>query len=338
MESGTPLVRLAIDVERKQLLDETPTGKGVWDGIRFTMDEVDECDYLIMLNNRPTKRTKVRCVPNHAWCVIQEPFVPGYHDWMIEGHEPYARVFTHYVPNAAPKYIRSHPALEWMVRRTYDELVSASIPNKPRAISYIASTLEWLPGHRKRNALRDFLMRRRTTVVDIFGRGINEISDKWDALAPFRYSIAVENSASPDYWTEKIADCFLAWTLPLYDGCPNLEEYFPPDSFIRIDVNDPSAVLSTIEGLLHGDEWERRLPAICEARRRVLEKYAMFPHLAHLIRTYGSDERERRTIEIPAYSGMPWRSQLRYVAYRVGERIRNREVGAVIASRLGLAR
>ena len=30
--------------------------------------------------------------------------------------------------------------------------------------------------------------------------------------------------------SEKIADCFLAWTMPIYYGCPRIAEYFPAES------------------------------------------------------------------------------------------------------------
>jgi hypothetical protein len=325
METGSPLVRLAAKYFFS-ILTRTPGATGVWDGIRFTVDDVEECDYLIVINNNRPMPIKVRCPRSHVWCVMQEPYVPGYHDWMIERHENFARVFTNHVPKSDPKYIRSHPALPWWVSLSYDELVALNIPDKTRGISYIASNLNWLPGHRKRNALRQFLLQAAPGKVDIFGRGVRPLDNKWDGLAPYRYSIVIENSNGPDYWTEKIADCFLAWTLPLYDGCPNLEDYFPADSFIRIDGSDPHAVLATVNGALRSDEWERRLPAIQEARCRVLQEYGMFPSLARLIRSYGSDDRERSSIEIPAYPGMHCKNKLRYTAHRFRERIRNREL------------
>ncbi|HTQ25652.1 MAG TPA: glycosyltransferase family 10 [Bryobacteraceae bacterium] len=145
--------------------------------------------------------------------------------------------------------------------------------------------------------------------MEVFGRGVRYIEDKWDALARYRYSIAIENSNSPDYWTEKIADCFLSWTLPLYDGCPNIEHYFPADSLIRIDANDHFATLARIDELLRRDEWEGRLPALQEARHRVLETHQMFPFFTRMIQNYGGNERERILVNIPAYTGALWKNR-----------------------------
>jgi hypothetical protein len=304
------LVRIAADWDCSRLLRQTPGGNGVWGAVQFTTNDVTECDYLILLNNRHSKPLQVLCPRSHVWCVMQEPYVPGIHDWMVDGHEQFTRVFTHYVPRRDPKYVRSQPAVPWWVGLNYDELVASKVPDKPRGVSYIASNQTSLAGHRKRNALREFLMREASGKVDIFGRGVRYIDDKWDALAPYRYSIAVESTSSSDYWTEKIADCFLSWTIPLYDGCPNIEHYFPADSLIRIDADNQVATLARVNELLGCDEWEQRLPALHEARRRVLETYQIFPFLAGAIRNYGSNECKRTLMNIAGYTGTSWRSRM----------------------------
>jgi glycosyltransferase involved in cell wall biosynthesis len=314
MAAETTLVRIAADWDCSNILRQTPGGSGLWESIRFTIDPVPECDYLFMFNNRRLAPLEVRCPRDHVWCMIQEPYIPVLFDWMVEGHEAFARVFTHHVPSADPKYIRSYPILPWLVGRSYDELVSAKVPDKTRNVSWIASNLTLLRGHRKRNALRAFLLRKRPQNVDIFGRGVRYIEDKWDALAPYRYSLAIENSSSPDYWTEKVADCFLSWTLPLYDGCTNLEDYFDPESFIRIDARDHAGTLRRIEELCRSDEWERRMPAIAESRRRVLSEYQLFPAFARIIKAYGTAAGARETIRIAGYQPARRKHRWRYLA------------------------
>lgn len=41
-----------------------------------------------------------------------------------------------------------------------------------------------------------------------------------------KFSIAVENTKEKSYFTEKLIDCFLTKTVPIYWGCPNIEEFF----------------------------------------------------------------------------------------------------------------
>ena len=51
--------------------------------------------------------------------------------------------------------------------------------------------------------------------------------------------IAVENHIAPHHWTEKLSDSFLGYCLPFYIGCPNAADYFPEQSFIGLDIEDP---------------------------------------------------------------------------------------------------
>jgi hypothetical protein len=327
------LVRIAADWDTSGLLEQSPGGSGLWDGIRFTADPVEQCDFLVMLNNRRLAPVHTRCAPGNVWAIMQEPYVPWIYDWMMENHEPYARFFTHHLPSADPKYVASQPALPWSVGLTYDQAVAAQVPEKTRGVSWIASNLSFTPVHKLRTALRKHLQKHAPQLVDLFGRGIRPIPKKWDALAPYRYSLAVENSTGPNLWTEKVADCFLSWTVPLYFGCTNLEDYFPEDSFIRIDADNPAATLEKIREVLTSDEWERRLPALEIARRRVLEEYQIFPFLARAIRSYGIDPGPPADIHIPGYRVWRWRHRLRWFTrmFRAGQIL---EISNVLVNKL----
>lgn len=47
-----------------------------------------------------------------------------------------------------------------------------------------------------------------------------------------KFHVAIENCRMPDYFTEKIMDCFVTDTIPIYWGCTNIEEYFNPRGMI----------------------------------------------------------------------------------------------------------
>lgn len=296
------LVRIVKDWDWPDLLRQTPACKGVWNGIQFTLDPVEECDYLVMLNNRMQVDIKVKCPKKNIWALMQEPYMKGHSDWMVEGHEKFSTVFTHHLPSDDPKYIVSHPAVCWHVNRTFDQLVSCEIPPKSKTISWIAGNARDLPGHIKRLALLNFIRQDNTLDIDLFGRAVQFIEDKWDGLAPYKYSLAIENSSSPDYWTEKISDCFLAWSVPFYYGCTNLEKYFPEESFVRIDIDHPEKSVKKIKSVIEADDLEKRMPAIEEARNLVLYEYQLFPHLVKLIRKHPNNlSKSKEMITIPAY-------------------------------------
>jgi hypothetical protein len=283
------LVRIAKNWDTPDLLRQTPGGRGEWDGIRFTLDTAGAADYVVVLNyvHEPLEAD----VPaEHLWALIQEPPIPLYRA-MHATTRPFARVYTQTAPprgemSRGTLRLPSQPALPWHVERSYDELVAMEPPAKTLPLSAISSDLAALPGHRAR--LRFLAAVRELPELDRFGRGVRPLADKWDGLAPYRYSLAIENASVPNYWTEKLADCFLAWTLPLYAGCPNLEEFFPAESFVRIALDDPDTPRRVAEVARSG-LWEERREAVAEARRRVLEEHQLFPFLAAEIRRHEAE-------------------------------------------------
>lgn len=123
--------------------------------------------------------------------------------------------------------------------------------------------------------------------LEVFGRDRRPVDTKSEALDDFRYHIAVENHISPDHWTEKLSDCFLGYALPFYVGCPNAADYFPEDSLIPLDIRDVEGAVERIREAVSNDEFSRRLPAIIEARERVLKETSLPNLLAkHIVREH----------------------------------------------------
>ena len=315
------LVRILKDWDWPNLLRQTPGSEGCWEGIQFTLDPVEECDYLILLNNRMKEDARMKCPPEHIWALMQEPYMRGHNDWMVEGHGIFHKVFTHHLPSKDPKYVVSHPAIPWHVDKTFDQLISLKVPEKIKTISWIVGDATDLPGHVKRLSFLRFLQNQDILDIDLFGRAVQYIEDKWDGLGPYRYSLAIENSSSNDYWTEKLADCFLAWSIPFYYGCINLEDYFPEESFIRIDINDPKKSIGKIKAVIEDGDWEKRIPAITEARNLVLYEYQLFPHLAKLIRRNSIPFEFKEMITIPAYKRSAGATFHRFI-YKVRKQFR----------------
>ena len=232
---------------------------------------------------------------------MQEPYMKGHTDWMVEKLERFSRVLTHHAPSGQSKFAVSQPAIPWHVNKTFDQLVALEMPSKPKTLSWVVGNARDLPGHRKRLAFLAYIQRKGSLNIDLFGRAVQFIEDKWDGLSPYQYSLAIENSSSPDYWTEKIADCFLSWSVPIYYGCTNLEDYFPSESFIRLHIDSPEEAFESVKTIIKRDNWEKRLPALEEARDLVLHRYQLFPHLSRLIQAQPQRDLKPNDILLPAY-------------------------------------
>jgi hypothetical protein len=235
----------------------------------FTARPMVACDAMLIFNT-PSQRIRTVCDEHNVLAFMMEPGDFDMHPWMFKGLRQYHRVYSPIARSS--NTIPSHGFLGWMDDHSYPLLKQLAAPSKTKHMSCIASGLNSLAGHRLRN---QFIARIRQEIpeVEFFGRESNFIPQKSDGLLPFRYSIAIENSALPHYFTEKINDCFLAYTVPVYHGCTNIADYYPEKSFISIDINNPLSALETIRRIMTDDDWASRMDAVKEARELVLEKY-----------------------------------------------------------------
>jgi len=293
------LVRIVKDWSTPDILRQTPSWKGVWEGIEFTLKPVKECDYLIVLN-RPPEDVEVSCPPENVWLIIQEPPVDEY-DWLMDDTEFYSKIITAHPSDGDPKIKQDSLALPWHVDKSYDELITLERPDsKQKNLSWITSNAKGRSGHRRRMKFLHGLQGKLD--FDLFGRGFRPILDKYEGINPYKYTIAVENHSCAYYWTEKIADCYLSWTMPVYFGCLNIETYFPSESFIRIDISDVDGAADIINAAIQDRLWEKNLAAIEYSRNLVLEKYQLFPFLVDRIKSdvAQSGSRNRELLKINA--------------------------------------
>lgn len=100
--------------------------------------------------------------------------------------------------------------------------------------SLIASAKTDLIGHKLRHELVAWINQVDAPVA-VLGRGYKSFENKQDGLLPYRYSVVIENVQEPDYFTEKLLDCILCGSLPIYWGAPNIGDYFDVAGMIVCD-------------------------------------------------------------------------------------------------------
>jgi hypothetical protein len=279
-------------------LHQCPDGVARWGRCDFLFDpQARDYDWLVVYDDIPprpgehkgTAAEALPCPAAHSILVTTEP----------ASIKTYGRRFTRQfgaVLTSQPEWalphaqrIFSQPALHWFYGvgtkgyTPFRELQADGRLTKSRALSMVFSP------KRQRHTLHhrrfDFMRRLMTLLpeMDVYGRGARPLDDKAEALDAYRYHVAIENYVGPHHWTEKLADAFLGLTLPFYCGCTNAADYFPPESFIPIDMKDPEGAARIIRQAIADHEYEKRLPAIQEARRRVLYEHNLFAVLSREI-------------------------------------------------------
>ncbi len=103
--------------------------------------------------------------------------------------------------------------------------------SKTRMCSLVASAKRDTTGHKLRHRIVDWA-RDASMDIEVMGRGYTAFDRKADGLAPYRYSVVIENVQEKNYFSEKLVDAVLCNTVPIYWGCPNLERFIDPTGII----------------------------------------------------------------------------------------------------------
>jgi len=295
INSQTPEIRVKVitPIPERYFMHQLPGGTPVWGNCRFSFDPADrDYDWLVVYEDLPglpdvarnQRCEELACPASHTILTTSEPSSIKHYG------NAYTRQFGCVITSqeawALPHRDRvfSQAGLVWIYgvgddyERPFDDMVANPPTNKTRDLSMVFSPKQMRHTlHHRRNRFMQRLMEMMPD-MNVYGRGAQplENDDKAGALDTYRYHVAIENHIGPHYWSEKLADAFLGLTLPFYCGCTNAGDYFPPESIIPVDMHDPESARRIIETAIANNEYEKRLPAIIEARRRILYEYNFF--------------------------------------------------------------
>jgi len=105
--------------------------------------------------------------------------------------------------------------------------------------------------------------------IDLFGRGHNPFPEdhdndydgKVEIIKDYAFSITMENWIQKNYFSEKIMDCFMTGTVPIYFGATNIGDYFNTDGIII--ANSIEQIIEEINNLSL-DRYKTMLAAVKE--------------------------------------------------------------------------
>jgi hypothetical protein len=97
-------------------------------------------------------------------------------------------------------------------------------------------------GHKYRHELINKIL-ETDLPIDIYGRGCmyysylgdSRIKGEFKEMEPYEnyeFHICIENFQSNHYFSEKITNALLCGTTPIYQGCRNIEGYFPENVIV----------------------------------------------------------------------------------------------------------
>jgi hypothetical protein len=181
--------------------------------------DINSCDIIISVNNN--KFYNKKCI---NWLYEPESIISGAYNQALKSKNIIA---THRIDSLFQKQLIIPPCFpSWI-----DE-GDRNVYTKNKLVSMIASTKNMCDGHN----FRQIVAEKNKNSVDLFGfNRPNVLNKKIDGLKNYMFSVAMENGIYNTYYTEKLLDCFLTGTIPIYWGTLKIKDIFDPDGILFLN-------------------------------------------------------------------------------------------------------
>jgi|MDTB01.2.fsa_nt_gb hypothetical protein len=242
-----------------------------------------------------------------------------------EYYKQFQRVIDTHKKSGHPRILKDAPCFPWHVgldmrsnsyRCGYTELKALPYPKKIlNQVSVICSSAAHTSGQRDRLAfLRELKIYLGENLVH-FGRGFRPLDDKMDGIYGYRFHLCMENCSVANYCTEKLIDSYLGWSFPLYWGCVNVDELFPPKSLIKIDIGDPVKSAQVVKDILNSPISGSEEQLLDTARKSALEERNPFVYLTKIASRYHNLNVAKKMTTIRSHKA--YRSGLGGLVYQI---------------------
>lgn len=183
----------------------------------------------------------------YAW-ILESPVITPYaYDFIKKNYEKFDLIFTFSkeLLKLSDKFILIPYGGCWIEKE--DRLIH----EKNKDVSIILSSKQTTIGHKLRHTILE-----RYPSIDSFGFN-NPINNKIIGLKNYRFSIIVENCKEDYYFSEKLIDCFVTGTIPIYWGCPSIGDFFNTDGMLIFDSMDElDSILNNLNEELYSSKIE----------------------------------------------------------------------------------
>lgn len=225
-----------------------------------TVSDLGPQDHLIIY-----PKTNMHFLPrlgtraNVTTMVVEPAIIHARHlRWLRLTHRRFFRVMTYHeqLLDRIPNGLFLPYGTTWVPE--YDEISL----EKNQAMSLIASAKRDHVGHQLRHRLVEHVQSTGQDVT-VLGRGYAPFDRKSDGLAPYRFSVVIENARERNYFSEKLVDAVLCETVPIYWGCPNIGDFIDTGGMI---ICETEAELQTAIAAVSDAQYDALLPALRAAK------------------------------------------------------------------------
>jgi hypothetical protein len=186
--------------------------------------------------------------PNMWYIQVEPEAIIDSKDYLLSRGHLYGKVltFNQEVLDSLKNAVKYVYGTTWITER------NINVSKKEFKLSSITGKKDWVAGHKFRQHI--YARQKEVQMPSVFYRnGMPDINgnpelgkSKFPLFETFQFSLVIENSRQTNYFTEKLCDCLITKTIPIYYGCPNISEYFDTTGWIILDSEDVGVLLEKL--------------------------------------------------------------------------------------------
>lgn len=194
----------------------------------------------------PVDKTK----KNYGWFAESSAIIPNYIQLVLTNLDKFKQNFEFIFTHDRRIIEIDREFFKFVVPNSLPYIQNKKIYKKTKSVSFIGSNKLLCNGHKFRHEI----IYKYSNFVDHYGRGFGDKELPWSyncnniqesgkliGLEDYMFSFAMENDNYDDIFCEKITDCLVTGTIPIFWGTKNISNYFDINGIIilneEFDIN-----------------------------------------------------------------------------------------------------
>jgi hypothetical protein len=208
------------------------------------LNHLKDIDFSLFVEDIPASQDELSSINIITLHEPNEYF--GKHDWVIQNKHLFDAILTwnDKVLNNCENALFLPFGHTWFKPDQYEKEYK-----KEFKIAHLCGTLLKSYGHQIRHEIlaRENEIKIPSKFFHTYGNRHNierARIDKEEIFGDSQFGVAIENFAHRGWFSEKILDCFLLKTIPMYWGCSNIGDFFNTDGIIEFGEADEFIYIS----------------------------------------------------------------------------------------------
>ena len=244
--------------------------------IEWDRSDDNKFDYLFLTDQDIHQIDNFTNKKIYGWLIESPDVTPDAYKFVFENKDKFNKIFTFDY-----ELLKFENSVFLPFGGTMLDVADRQIYNKSKNVSMMFSWKNNLTGHKLRHIIANGYSGR----IDLYGSGYNGVNEKKIVTTKdYRFSIAVENCKKDYYFTEKIIDCFLSGTIPIYWGCPSIGDFFDMNGIITFDKpNDLHNILNSLSEELYLSKMDSIIKNFNIAKKYMIAEDYLFNNYTNYI-------------------------------------------------------